>query len=560
MALLDDRIRATKSRPQAPESWSALGVALLEHSDVAGAEAAFTRSVQLRPTGPGLRGWAECAARAGDLPRAVGLLTVARSRGLLSLGDWLRLGELAAAANDLAAATLALATYTRHAPEDARGWLHRAIVCTRSGSAQLALPMLDRAIALDPQLVDAHANRAVVLETLSRLSEAEHSAQKALEAHAGHPLAVLCLARVLRRQQRTAEARTVLLALPDDRLTPSQRSQKYADLGQCADQEGEIDTAWEAFGTMNRHAKARPAVALGQSDQWEAMVGLLAEQGEDLARFASTCTPPAEPGHAPVFVMGFPRSGTTLLERLLGAHPQLVPTDEPRVTDQLLREWPQLLPEVPPYPTGLHHLDGAQRHRLREAWHRLMRAERPGIDPKLHIIDKVPLNLVHLPLLHAIFPESPKVVLLRDPRDSALSCFMQDFAPGRVNNRMMDMDNIVRVQARAFRAFAAMRDALAEHLHILRYEDLTIDHTTVVQSLLTGMGFGAGPPIGDHRQGLGNTHITTPSYARVTQPVDTTACQRWHRYAHHLRPWRPILDQTAQVLGYDTVWPSDSTP
>ena len=557
MPNLPRALNAVKTRPGDPHAWSDLGQTLLQMGRRAAAEDAFSQSVRRAPTARGFAGWATCALEQGELARAVGILTVARKRGMLPMEGLRQLGVTALEVGDLQAADDALEEYTLRGPKDATGWLLRAIVRTRRSAAADALAMLDRAVTLDPGLVDAHANRAAVLETLSRLDDAELSARLALERSPSHPLAALILARVLRRQGRIAAAISVLDALSDVGLTAEQRTRRHGEQGLCADAQGHTDLAWTAFCEMNTHAAQRAAVADGDSAGWLTRVDRIRALAPALVAHARRAwTPPTE-DRPPVFVVGFPRSGTTLLEHILGAHPALVATDEMRVTDRLFVLWSELLPDIGAYPDGLLELAVTHRLRLREAWASLVRTERPRLDPTLRIIDKVPLNLVHLPLLHAIFPESPKIVLLRDPRDTALSCFMHIFGPGATNNLMMSMDDIVEVQAKAFGVFAAVRSHMAESLQVVRYEELVTDHVAVMEDLLASIGLSWNDAVAVHHTGLADTHITTPSYARVMQPVDTSACKRWHRYARQLLPWRARLDETARLLGYEEDWPAD---
>lgn len=556
MSELARALKGIEARPRDPHAWCALGEQLLHAGQHGPADEAFSQSIRHGATARGFMGWASCAVATGQVARAVGILTVAWKQSLLPVDGMLLLGELALEAGDLDASEAALAAYTDRQQGNARAWMTRAIVLVRLGAGDRALPMLDRAVLLEPALVDAHANRASVLETLSRLDAARDAAQQALALQPGHTLATLTLARVLRRQRQGAAAVALLEGLSDSDLSADHCSWKYAELGACAEAAADTDRAWQAFVVMNTHARRRPAVATGDSAGWldraariRAIVPALVQHAQR-PWTADSAAPP------PVFVVGFPRSGTTLLERLLGAHPALVATDEMRVTDRLFSAWTELLPGIAAYPEGVLALQPEHRQRLRSHWFELMRAERPELDPTLRVIDKVPLNLVHLPLLHAMFPESPKVVLLRDPRDTALSCFMQDFAPGATNNLMMSMDDICRAQEHAFGVYSDVQALMGSHLQVVRYESLVADHVGVMKQLLHDMGLVWHDGIADHHRGLQHTHITTPSYARVIQPVDTAACRRWRRYAHHLRPWRAALDQTAQRLGYATDWPA----
>jgi hypothetical protein len=547
---LQKAFQAVEQRPRDPHAWAGLGDAFRLHGQLGPAEEAYQRSLGCAPTPRAFQGWAACAEARGQLGQAVGILSAARSRGMLSLSLLRSLGKLALDVGDLAAAENALAEYTARAPEDGQGFLLRAIGATRQGLGEAAIGYLDRAVLLMPTDPDAHANRAAVLESLSRLPEAEQAARRALALSPGQPLATLTLARVLRRSRQEKAALDVLATLDPTRLAPRQAARCEADRGMCLDGLGNTEQAWAAFEAMNRHAVRRPDFRLEAGTRFSQMVDDLQHLGPQLAALAAEPWAPPADGPVPVFVVGFPRSGTTLLETILGAHPELVATDEMRLTDRWLGEWSELLPDLPAYPAGVLQLTPTHRLALRSRWRQLLQEERPHLDPTLRVIDKVPLNLVHLPLLHAIFPEAPKVVLLRDPRDTAVSCFQQDFGPGASNNLMVDMASIAHLQARVFRFYASVGPTLGESVHVVRYEQLVEDHLSVSQRLLTAMGLSWDDRVAQYREGLQGAHITTPSYEQVIQPVHTRARAKWRRYAAQLGPWRATLDETARLLGY----------
>ncbi len=543
-------LRGVEQRPQDPQAWLALGLALRAAGQPGPGAEAFQQALRRQP-GPGaFLGWAACVADQGRPAQAVGILTAAQRRGLLDRPGHHALARFAADAGDLAAATAALDRLVASDPGDGAAWLLRGITAMRAGRGQAARSDLARAVALLPEDPDSHANLAAVCESLNALDDAAAAALAARARAPAPPLATLTLARVRRRQGDPARALALLDALPVAGLVPHHAARRAADRALCLDALGAVDAAWAATVEMNAHARARPGVHPAHAARWSAMLDAILADAAALARSARRPWTPPDDGRSPVFVVGFPRSGTTLLEVMLGAHPALQATDELPVTDLVLRRWETLLPGVGPYPAGLHQLDGAARARGRAAWLAILDEVRPGLDPGRRIIDKVPLSLVHLPLLHALFPRSPLVVLLRDPRDTALSCFQQDFAPGATNDLMMDMDTIVDVQARAFAVLAAVRPVLAGALHVVRYEDLVADHEAVSARLLAAIGLGWDPAVARYREGLAGAHISTPSYAQVVRPVTTAARGKWRRYEGPLAPWRDRLDETAAALGY----------
>lgn len=550
MSALTEALAQVQARPQDADVWVGLGKTFMGAGQPKPAAEAFQQALRRAPSTAAFRGWADAAVAQGQITHGVAVLTAAQGRGMLDHDGLLALGRYAMDANDLSAAAKALHTACTQRPEDGQSFLLLGIVEVRRGRADVAAPMLERACSLSPDNVDAHANLATVRETLNQLDAAATAAKAALALDPHHGLAGLCLARVLRRQGHLDESLALLDTIDDATLAPHHAARREVERGLCLDRKGNSQGAWDAFSAMNAHAQRRPGLRVEAAQSWRATVDEIRTMAPDLAGHAVGLRDEALSGEAPVFITGFPRSGTTLIETILGAHPALWSCGEQPITDVFLRRWTALMSDAPAYPQGLLAVGPERRAVLRRDWLEARDAvlsERP-VDRRL--IDKVPLNLVHLPLLHALFPEAPLIVVLRDPRDAALSCFMQDFGPGVGNLQMMDMHSIVGLMQAVFATYAAVKPVLGDALTVVRYEDVVEDQPGETARLLTALGLPWDDRVAKYWTTTAGRHVATPSYSQVSQPISTKARGRWRRYCDQLGPWREPLDQLAVDLGY----------
>lgn len=411
------------------------------------------------------------------------------------------------------------------------------------GDSEAALSWFDRALALSPRQPEILYLKGTLLERLSRLEEAE--AVLALGAGLDHPGIALTTARIAARRGDRQEA-IDLLERPGASWQGDWAYARHFDLGQLYDAAGDSERAFQHFVEGNR---LQGLSAAGQRAPKQAFLAGI----ERLERWLASVGRPAwlddgtgEPalGEPPlVFLVGFPRSGTTLLDQFLSGHPAIT----------VLEEKPLLSGARPKgYPESLEQLDDAALAGLRARYWEAVRAE--GVDPAAGrlIVDKLPLNLVEAPLIRRLFPAATFILALRHPCDCVLSCFMQQF---RLNTAMANFLTLEDAAALYDRAFALWRHGeavLEPRVQRVRYEDLIADPETTARALIQFLGLEWHPPLLDHvATARRRKKIDTPSYRQVTEPLHGRAKGRWRRYERQLAPVLPVLRPWIETFGYE---------
>lgn len=398
----------------------------------------------------------------------------------------------------------------------------------------------------DPAL---RTNLASALELSNDLPEAEVEARTVCESAPGFPMARLILARVLRRLRQADKALEILTPLLDMDLGPTDRIEVLYEQGLILDVLGSFPDAFAAFSRYNALQAQRPEALrcdagrfLAQVRDWSGWVE--AGRRPPAGRSAGEVRPP-------VFFVGFPRSGTTLVEQALMSHPDVVTTEEisplgrvEKAARDLARAQGRGFPGW---------LDSAAEDDL-EDLRRLFASEATrtlGDIGGRTLVDKLPLNIVLLGLVERLWPDARILVALRDPRDACLSCFIQKFSLNDAMAGFLDIETTGTTYAEVMGLWLSYRDSLSLPIHEYRYEDLVEDFETTIRTILDFIGVGWHDEVSRYREAAKGRVVKTPSYREVTAPVHQRAVYRWTGYKRELEPVLPLLTPFVQAFGYE---------
>lgn len=421
---------------------------------------------------------------------------------------------------------------------------------------------IDEAISLfreiarrEPKSPRPHYEIANTLEAVHRLDEAGAAIDNALALSPADPHANLLRARLDRRKREFAAARArltpLLDALPAD-APPSIRGKLWNELGMNLDKLGEHDAAFDAFD----HA----ATAFQESAEYRAMdspmIPDLIEKyrayfkGSDEPR---SWTVTDRPTPAPTFIVGFPRSGTTMTENIIAAHPDVETSDEnPFLQDGVIRQLRGVVGNDPnfTFPEIIGRLTDAQVDALRERYWDRVEQDIPGARSRPMVIDKIPFNLIHLGLINRVFPESRIILVIRDPRDVVLSNFMQEFLPTQFTVHLVTLERTANLYRRALSLWLDIRTSLTLAIHQVRYEDIVADFEARARELIEFLELPWHDDVLRFHEIAAKRLVTTPSYEAITRPVNPDAKGRWHRYSRHLERVFDDLEPFVREFGY----------
>jgi hypothetical protein len=384
---------------------------------------------------------------------------------------------------------------------------------------------------------DRFAQRAAEHETRNSLSRAAHFAGLAQLSEPFHPLAGLIAARCARREGQLHDALAQLDSVP----ASQQASEHLHERARIYELQGRAMASLQLYAQANAHRTQH-------SPEFDRT--LLPRHINHIGRcfrraWVESWTPP-EPSErpAPLFMVGFNRSGTTLLDRMLDAHPEVHVLQEQPGIDRARAQLGEL------YPRGLGTLSSEQLQAARAAYFEVVDAN-TATDFSGLVIDKLPMNTISLGLINRLFPRAKIVLSLRHPMDVVLSNFKQNYAPNPITCHFDSLASSADLYARVMGLGRHLCAVLPLQVHEVRFEALVHDWEREVRAVLRFAGLEWSEQVQHY---LGRTQnqgeIGTPSYDQVVRPIDPTAVGRWRAHADVLAPLSTRLQPFMQAFGY----------
>jgi tetratricopeptide (TPR) repeat protein len=420
----------------------------------------------------------------------------------------------------------------------------------RMGRHDLALPLLRVAAAAGDPPAPVYEALASALEHLRDASGAREVLEQGLARHGGHPGLLLVLA-VIQRQSRDfdlAEA-TARQVLDSPIASPDAKARAGFELGHALDLQHRFADAFAAFSAAKqaRHGQLAPFRPI-----WEQQLRHLREDPlptrEDFANWSDESLVESPPQRLAMLV-GCPRSGTTLLERVLDAHPDLVAAPE---TTVFMNVWNLVLRTMPGARSQLEaisNLTGDVLRRMREDYFTQMEdaLEQP-VGNRL-LLDKNPSQLIRVPAILRTFPEARILMAIRDPRAVAWSCFTQYLPDNAESAAFNALDTTAIHVASQLRFWQRLRDCLPEESwHETRYERVVDDFDAAARETLGFLDLPWDPQVAEYH--ANPTPVRSPTYAEAARPVYRDAMEKWRNYEPFLGRSLSALNEIAAELGY----------
>ena len=247
----------------------------------------------------------------------------------------------------------------------------------------------------------------------------------------------------------------------------------------------------------------------------------------------------------PTFLVGFPRSGTTLLDTILRTHSKINVVEEQPMLEKMHSALGGLQ-DV----SAIEALDESDLSLASNAYFEELERHTDWTGGSL-VIDKLPLNLLKTPLIHQVFPEAKFILALRHPLDCILSCWMQTFKLNTAMANMVDLDRIVDFYCVAMDTFHLSQRRYGLDVHRIRYEDLIEDFEAETTSILRFLDLEWESELLNYQAtALARRKISTPSHSQVIKPIYKAASFRWKHYENHLEKYKCKLAPWFEEYGY----------
>lgn len=447
---------------------------------------------------------------------------------------------------------------------------HRAVELTPNDASLLVLlgqqyhrlrrldqarAFFQRAVEADPASVNARLSLAEWYERERRLDEAWDCVEACVSRHPRDGQALYFRALLLHRKGRNAEAEAALRDLIKN--NPQEPNAKFSSrhlLAVVLDELGQYGEAMRWLCEAKARVRQTTNIKLLEQEYDRAdgrrreLLSRLTTQNIQRWRQEAPATP--LPGRL-ALLGGHPRSGTTLLEQVLGAHPDIHAFDEPEAFVQEV--WNGLAPMNAPQGLSLEAFDGlsaGRRAELRGRYLKSLWREIEGQHSAQVLLDKNPSPTAALHLWLRVFPELKVIIALRDPRDVVISCFFQNLAVTATNANFLALERAAKHYADLMDVWLRLRELGGFDWVESRYEDVVDNLETEGRRVTEFLGLSWHPAQAAFHETARKRFVFAPTYNEVTQPVHKRAVGRWQHYAEALAPVQARLAPYCKAFGY----------
>ncbi len=456
------------------------------------------------------------------------------------------------------------------------------LCCLKLDKGDDALRAFDAAIAINPNVAHHHYRRGLTLANRGDHEGAALAHQRALDLLPDFPEALASLASIAARKAQADKARdlaaralalkpkdgTALVALAildiaekhytdaetrlrdvlsDPALGSQPRSAALGLLGDALDGQKRYAEAFQVYIQENEELRREhaPRFNLRAIDAATSLLEYFRDTPRELWRAPDPGVEPKDGPAKHVFLLGFMRSGTTLLEQVLASNPDMVALEEGGLLNGLGDRYLTSFPAI----DALASIGGRELQEARDLY--CQRLGRTGLDVKGKVfVDKQPLNTVKLPLIAKLFPNAKIIFALRDPRDVVFSCFRRHFKVNATMFEFLNLTDSARFYAAIMALAEVLRDKLPLNLFEHRYEDMVVDFETRVRAVCDFVGVPWNDSMKDFNKYAPAVDLRSPSATQVRKPLYSEALAQWRRYEEQLAPIQPILRPWVEKFGY----------
>jgi tetratricopeptide (TPR) repeat protein len=519
-----------------------LGSARLNLNDAVGAREALERAIALTPDSADAQlHFAMACMRLKDFPPAAAALRRAVRLQPDDVECLAKLGRVLCELRQYDEALPLLRRAMELAPMEGR--VHLGLVTALSGAGDIAAAeaACDRALQIAPEMAELWLYSGLSKAALGRFAEAADCYRKAIALDPDLEEPRYALIRAGHQADVQPDVERLLRVLDDPGKTVDERSTAGYSLGELLDRAGDYDAAWSAFAAANRLVHASMEVANRAFDPVVLDAYVEANITNFSARTFRDKAIPDDASDLPVFVVGMPRSGTTLVEQILSSHPKVFGAGE-------LDDVREILTRIGTGYADPQPMGGNPDVIAREASAYLQKLRELGGDA-LRVIDKMPENFQFLGHIAVLFPRARIIICRRDLRDVGLSCYQRHFGANVPwSTSLAD----IAMRSHAFeRLMAHWRKVVPLAMLEVQYEDLVHDLESESRRLVEFLGLDWDPACLEFH--TTERAVMTASQWQVRQPLFTSSIGRWRHYREHLRPLLAGLAGVAPIEG-DADW------
>ena len=432
-------------------------------------------------------------------------------------------------------------------PDYAEAYYNKGIALKDKGEQKAAIDSYKRAIKIKPDYADAYSNTCELYERSNKLAELSEVISIAKAALKKLPSDLLYYEALYNYRSQNYDHCETLIGLIDiNQLSITRTSLFWQLRAKLQQHQKDYNSAFISFTQMNNAYINSPGFNGKQAQRY---FDELLMRVKDLSKALKTpyCQNLEESSaDVPIFLIGFPRSGTTLLDTILRTHSKISVAEEKNMLSKANKYLGNKLSTF-----DIENLTSQELLKAREVYFEEL-SKHVSTNRSGCVIDKFPLNIVDVPIIHKLFPTAKFILALRHPLDSILSCWMQPFQANDAMANMVELNRIVDFYAAAMTVLELSEKRYQLTIHRIRYEDLVLNMKTEVSNLLNFLELDWENELENYQQtALNRGIISTPSYSQVIQPLYKTASYRWVNYQDSLKKYFIKIEKWTKKYGYE---------
>lgn len=417
----------------------------------------------------------------------------------------------------------------------------------------MAIKYLNRLLKCNPNAIETLTYLATIYEHQGRQLLAGECVDQVMRLDSGYKPALLIKAKLSRKNGQHAEAENLLRKIASiGNKEVNLCAEAWCELGKLLDGQGRFEEAFESFTNAKAMLLPHCTQFLDNRRRTQVHSRMMGDHftPETSKRWLEEGSA-HRPQHRIALLAGHPRSGTTLLEQILDAHPGIVSIEE---TSIFFNE--AYLPIIHNLPLDKHlqAIDRASMHQIaasRTVYFQLVeRFCGKGIGESM-LIDKNPSLTQFVHAFGRIFPESKFLIALRDPRDVCLSCFMQFLPICPVASTYLTLQDTVDEYLSVMQSWQNFKAKSQNPYLEIRYEDVVNDVKYHAQRTLEFLDIPWDAQVLHFDQHARAKTVHSPTHADVVKPIYTGAVGRWKNYKRHLEPYLQQLEPLVKAFGYE---------
>jgi len=432
-------------------------------------------------------------------------------------------------------------------PNYADAHYNLGLVFKELGEFKKAISCFKKAIQIHPSYINAHQNLMEAYEKTNQERELKSAISNAQTLIKDNPIIKLYEGILLSRNEKFVEAKNYLESILFETKEIKNEILRVSTLAKCYDRIGGTDKAFNYFKKANLLSQ-KTKIKNFDKNKYLQVIKIRKEffKKSNIKKWPTLKQPDNEPN--PIFLIGFPRSGTTLLDTILRSHPLIEVVEEQLMVEQLINSLNQL-------PNSkfenIKEIENEQIIKIRKTYFESLESQIQNKNNTKLYIDKLPLNIIYVGEIIRIFPNAKFIVSLRHPCDCVLSCFMQDFELNDAMANFLNLDDAAHLYDAVMNLWTQYTSIFSINYHEVKYENLIENFEPTVRSILNFLELSWDDSVLNYLiTAKKRDRIATPSYYQVTKPIYSYAIGRWQRYKKQTSNIYPILEGWIKKYNY----------